>query len=61
MAKWPGFTNTDEICPVCGLCPGSSGCSNVGDMVYILTIGGKGEHIMTSHSTSLDKVKIETD
>ena len=59
-AIWPGFTNSDEICPVCKLSPGSEGCSIVGKMAEIPTKGKEIERIETSHSTSLDKVQIET-
>ncbi len=27
---WPGFTNSDEVCPICKRSPGSKGCSTVG-------------------------------
>ena len=59
-AIWPGFTNSDEICPVCKLSPGSEGCSIVGKMAEIPTKSEEIEHMMVSHSTSLDKVQIET-
>ena len=52
---WPGFTNSDEICPACKKSPGSEGCSVVGDIVRLQT-GKKHEtiHVKTSHSTKLD-------
>ena len=51
---WPGFTNSDEICPKCENSPGSNGCSVVGQPVKI-----QGEVvIITDHSTTLDKLKI---
>lgn len=34
---WPGFGNSEEICPVCGKPPGSDGCSDVNRSVYIQT------------------------
>ncbi len=30
---WPGFTNSDEICPICKRSPGSKGCSQVGKQI----------------------------
>ena len=58
-AIWPGFTNSDEICPVCSRSPGSEGCSVVGKMAEILAKSEEKEQ-MVAHSTSLDKVQIET-
>ena len=49
---WPGFTNSDEICPACGLSPGSEGCSVVGERVDT----GENVSMVTSHLTSLDKI-----
>lgn len=43
---WPGFTNSDEICPECKLFPGSKGCTDVGKDDQART---------TQHSSELDK------
>ena len=54
-AIWPGFRNSDEICPVCINSPGSDGCSVVGDFIYVPK--GKGSEtirVKTSHSTAPD-------
>ena len=59
-AIWPGFTNSDENCPLCSQSPGSEGCSVVGKMAEIPTKSEENKHMMVSHSTSLDKVQIET-
>lgn len=47
---WPGFTNSDEICPVCGQAPGSEGCTVVGTDVEIEGVGC----ITVSHSASVN-------
>jgi len=49
---WPGFTNSDEVCPACGKSPGSEGCSPVGQPVDI-----HGVQIITDHSSTLDKIQ----
>ena len=51
---WPGFTNSEKICPVCGLSPGSDGCSTVGEVV---ALPGENDDIVTSHSTCLDEIQ----
>lgn len=33
FGKWPGFTNSDEVCPDCKMSPGASGCITVGNEV----------------------------
>ena len=57
-AIWPGFTNSDEICPVCSLSPGSPGCSVVGNVADIPAEKGF-EQKETSHSTKLDKIEVD--
>ena len=55
---WPGFTNSDEICPHCEKPPGSKGCQKVGDPIQIgkkpIEGGGK-----IAHTTKLDEVQVE--
>ena len=52
---WPGFTNSDKICPVCNNSPGSDGCSVVGTVVDVCTgQGSDTEGVKTSHLTTLD-------
>jgi len=55
----PGFTNSDEICPVCGLSPGSEGCSAVGNVAEVLMKENKIGYMKTSHSTALDKFQLD--
>ena len=52
---WPGFTNSDEICPTCNRSPGSVGCSPVGQLAE--TDAGP---IETNHSKTLDEIIEET-
>ena len=51
---WPSFTNSDEICPTCSCCPGSVGCSAVGQPANIPNYTGQEER-RTEHSTDLDQ------
>ena len=54
---WPGFLNSDEICPKCGYSPGSEGCSVVGDIVYVpIRKGSEKVQVKVSHSTKLDHI-----
>ena len=48
---WPGFTNSDEVCPICNNFPGSDGCSPVGQLAEF-----DGGSIETNHSKTLDKI-----
>ena len=41
---WPGFTNTDEICPVCNCPPGSPGCCRVKETIVV-----KGATVTVDH------------
>ena len=54
--SWPGFTNSEEICPVetCGGSPGSRGCSAVHMEVEIKGVG----KVFTDHSKTLDTVRL---
>ena len=55
---WPGFTNSDEICPHCEKPPGSKGCQKVGDPIQIGKIPIEdGEKV--AHTTKLDEVQVE--
>ena len=54
---WPGFTNSEEICPKCELYPGSEGCTPVGETVVVSIEQQKKElTITTAHSTDLDMI-----
>ena len=53
--KLPGFTNCDEVCPVCGLSPGSDGCSTVGEEVEIQEKGS----IKTLHEIKMNTIVME--
>ena len=44
---WPGFTNSDEICPVCKCPPGSPGCCPVKQTVVV-----KGQTVTVDHRTN---------
>ena len=57
-AIWPGFTNSDEICPVCSLSPGSAGCSVVGQAADVPAEGGI-QQMEISHSTKLDQIQVD--
>ena len=46
---WPGFTNSDEICPHCKLAPGSEPCHRV-EKKY----NGKAGKFVVTHSNILD-------
>ena len=46
---WPGFTNSDEICPSCKLSPGSKGCLQVKEK-FILPDGSE---ITVEHTNEL--------
>lgn len=55
VKTWPGFTNSEEICPVetCKRSPGSAGCTVVQKETYI-----NGIAITTDHSKTLDTLKL---
>ena len=48
-APWPGFTNSDEICPVCKRSPGSEGCREVSEMFDI----PESDPILVDHTSKL--------
>ena len=56
---WPGFTNSDEMCPHCEKPPGSKGCQKVGDPIQIARIPIEdGEKV--AHTTKLDEVQVDS-
>lgn len=59
MKYVPWFTNSDEICPACKNSPGSDGCKVVGEEASVPMQGGEKTCVKTSHSTKLDKIKID--
>ena len=56
---WPGFTNSDEVWPICSRCPGSEGCSAVGQPVNIPNYRGQELEYRTEHSTDMDQIQLE--
>ena len=57
--SWPGFTNSDEMCPLCGTGPGSDGCSMVKTIVELRAADGSFEHVRVDHSKYMDKLAME--
>ena len=56
VGSWPGFTNSEEICPICNKPPGTPGCLPVHrDAIY----GSPAIKIETNHSTTLDMVRLD--
>lgn len=53
--KWPGFRNSDEICPACEKPPGATGCHPVGK-AWEPTAKKKSTPIMVHHSNIIDEV-----
>ena len=53
--SWPGFTNSDEACPLCGSGPGSDGCSLVKTFVEMRAADGNSQKICVDHSKYMDK------
>ena len=51
--SWPWFTNSEEVCVICKMPPGSNGCSPVNQCIDI-----RGESYMISHSNELDTVQL---
>ena len=56
--SWPGFTNSDEICPICGHGPGSDGCSKMDTYVEMKTDDGKVRHVRVDHSKYMEKLAL---
>ena len=59
--SWPGFTNTDEVCPVCGHGPGSDGCSQMGTYVEMRAADGTFQSVSVDHSKYMEKVALHID
>jgi ABC-type oligopeptide transport system ATPase subunit len=59
--SWPGFTNSDEVCPVCGLGPGSDGCSQMGTYVEMKAADGTLQSVSVDHSKYMEKVALHID
>ena len=59
--SWPGFTNSDELCPVCGLGPGSDGCSQMGTYVEMKAADGTLQSVIVDHSKYMEKVALHID
>ena len=59
--SWPGFTNSDEVCPVCGLGPGSDGCSQMGTYVEMKGADGTLQSVSVDHSKYMEKVALHID
>ena len=59
--SWPGFTNSDEICPICGHGPGSDGCSQMGTYVEMKAADGTSQHLSVDHSKYMDKLALHID
>ena len=57
-AIWPGFTNSDEKCPVCENSPGSDGCCDVDQPVQCGAKDGQEVTIITKHSIKLDAITL---
>ena len=57
---FPGFYNSDEICPVCDQPPGAPGCKQIGELCDIqlkqLAMNSK-IRIQVDHASQLDKIK----
>ena len=51
--SWPWFTNSEEVCAVCRMPPGSAGCRPVGKSIEI-----RGESYMISHTKEFDFVTL---
>ena len=54
-ARWPGFFNSDEICPACDMPPGASGCRKVFQQCK-LPIKGKTVMVTVDHTSQIDWV-----
>lgn len=56
--SWPGFTNSDEMCPICGQGPGSDGCSPMGTYVEMKATDGTVQHVCVDHSKYMEKLAL---
>ena len=59
--SWPGFTNSDEVCPICGNCPGSDGCSQMGTYVEMRADDGSFRRVNVDHSKHMEKLALHID
>ena len=55
VARWPGFFNSDEICPACNNPPGAIGCTKVLQQRR-LQVKGKTHVVDVDHNNKLDRV-----
>jgi len=53
--KWPGFYNSDKVCPACEKPPGTTGCHPVGEQ-WEPTTRRNSTPITVHHSNIIDKV-----
>ena len=57
-STWPGFTNSDEICPVCEKSPGAPGCHPV-KTKCLINWQKKEAEVMVNHTNRLDTKVVE--
>ena len=55
VAKWPGFFNSDEICPACNNPPGANGCTKVLQQCN-LKVKGNTINVNVDHTNKVDRV-----
>ena len=55
VARWPGFFNSDEICPACNNPPGEIGCTKVLQQCR-LQVKGKTYDVNVNHTNEIDQV-----
>ena len=59
--SWPGFTNSDEVCPICEHCPGSDGCSQMGTLIEMKAGDGTFKTVRVDHSKYMEKLALHID
>lgn len=59
MSTWPGFANSDEICPVCEQSPGAPGCKPVETKCKIKWQEKEAE-VVVNHTNRLDTKVVTT-
>ena len=58
LHKFPGFFNSDEICPVCKKPPGAPGCKQIGELCTVELKESRGKvTIQVDHDSQLDNLK----
>ena len=57
-AKWPGFLNSDEICPACNMPPGASGCKKVLQQCK-LQVKGSTVTVTVDHTSQIDRLHVQ--